>query len=70
MVEALGWLTIFLGGGFAFATVSALIAMRIARRQEIGALVWGGVAFKGAIVVWIGLFFWFTPVTISFGAAP
>ena len=70
MVEILGWITIFLGGGYAFAVVSAMIAMRLAKRQEIGALVWGRIAFQAAIVVWTGLFIWFAPITISIGASP
>ena len=67
MITAIGWITIFLVGGYAFAGASAMIAMHLTRGQELGALVWGGIVFKAAIVVWIGLFLWFAPITISIG---
>lgn len=69
-LEIIGLIAVFLVGGFAFATVFALIALRVFRRQEIGALIYADMTFKAAVVVWIVLFLCFGPLTISFGVTP
>lgn len=69
MVEAIGWLAIFVGGGIGFSASLSALVMFLARRHEIGALIYADMAFKAAIVLWIGLFLWFAPITISFGVS-
>jgi hypothetical protein len=32
MIEAIGWLTVFVGGGFAFATLSAFVVLYLTSR--------------------------------------
>jgi uncharacterized membrane protein len=70
MIEAIGWLTVFVGGGFAFATLSAFVVLYLTSRQGLGALLWGDLTFKVALVAWAVAFFWFAPITIAFGATP
>lgn len=69
-LEIIGLIALFLVGGFAFAVFFALIALRVFRSKEVGALIYASIAFKVAAVVWIGLFFWLGPVSVSVGALP
>lgn len=69
-LQTIGLMAVFFVGGYLFCAATALITMFLARKQEIGALIYGGLAFKAAAVVWTVLFFWFGPLTISFGVLP
>lgn len=69
-LEIIGVIALFLAGGFSFAVFFAFIALRVFRRQELGALIYADMAFKAALVVWVVLFFWFGPLTISIGVTP
>lgn len=70
VLEIIGATTVFLGGGYLFCAAVALVTMHVTRKHEIGALVYGAMASKIAAVVWIGLFFWFGPITLSVGVSP
>ena len=69
LIQAIGWLTVFIGGGAIFSYVAAFIAMNLTSHMGLGALAIGSIVLKVAAVVWIVLFFWLSPVTISFGVA-
>lgn len=69
LILAIGWLTIFICGGLLFCILAAGITARLTDHMELGAIAAAALAFKIAAVVWIVLFFWLSPVTISFGVA-
>lgn len=69
MIEGIGWLAVFLVGGFLFAGLVAVIVGRLTARHEIGALLYAGLAFKIALPVWVVLFFLLSPVSISIGVS-
>lgn len=68
MIEAIGWLAVFLVGGFAFSGIIALVTLWWFDGDGLAALACADLAFKAAAVVWIVGFLWLSPITISFGA--
>ena len=69
-LQIIGLIAVFFVGGYLFCAAAFAAVAFATRKQEIGAVIYGGIAFKIAAVVWVGLFLWFGPLTISFGVSP
>ena len=69
-LQIIGLIVVFLVGGFVFCSAAFAIVATATRKQEVGAVVLGSIAFKIAAFVWIGLFLRFGPLDISFGVSP
>ncbi len=69
MIEVIGWIAVFVVGGLGFCVLVGVITLHMTRRFEIGALVYADIAFKVAAVVWVGLFLWLAPISISVGVS-
>lgn len=69
-LEIIGLIAVFLVGGYLFCAAAFAVVAFATRKQEIGSVILGGIAFKIAAVVWVGLFLWFGPLTIYVGVSP